>query len=697
MLGPPKTAFASASSARTFGKQTPSESNDSNPLDSQAGTGRFFGRDFDSDDKDGERRGGRFGMNGRRGDRDDWNNRSRRTFDGDDSERRPRRNGDREGQRWETRGARSQNDDDNREEGRFSQKQGQGRARFEQPWFRGEKGSEAPEDPDRRQRGWGRDRRSGPGAENDWNSRQEQDPEWMETLEPEGQKQAHTAEDFQKWKERMKAENDKKTPAVEAQQALEELTLERTLPAAKPALQVKPETDKFFELFSEKKEAEEVVVDSKKHKTRFAALFSPSAEVSKSAAELKPANEFLQEPPRPASTDADQEGFQRILAMLGGKASKPSAAGNPLESLLASKGPAGRAEQPSPNPLAGLFAADQFSEPEPKPAQTKPQGRNSGGLEALLGARSPKAPSEKRNDSDFLLRLMQQSKIPPSSQPIQPPQSQQAQPAHTPGILQMPEALNRARQNAKSPNELPAFFNEPVSNNSRADLQDERQRYGVRNQIPSDFPPRHEYTRNPQDFPTGQHPQMQRPPGFEGGPPPPGWQQYQHQIPPQQHQHQQPPLLHAPPGIPTPGSRGLPFPGPPMPHNLNMPPPSAAGGPPPQERQRKYTGGGGGAPFLPPGMQPPPGFTGGNGAPPGFPPMPMGGNEGVMLGGQRGPGGGNGPLPPSMGGPAGHHGGPPDPRHGPSLIPPNLMDLFGMAGDRGRGGGVGGGPGPANR
>lgn len=663
MLGPPKTAFASSSSARTFGKSSSLEPNDS---ENQASTARSFPKDQDFEEREGDRRGAKFaGINAKRNfreDKEDWAGRPRRTFDNENEERRPRRIGDREGQRWETKKEPTETDEsrrDNRDEGRYGQRHSQGRGKFDQPWFRTENGTASLEDNKNqgRQRGWGRDRRSGAGAENDWSGKLEHDPEWMDAIEPEDQKQAHTAEDFQKWKERMKADNEKRTPINDVQETLESVSLEEKEPEIKPvSLKIKPETDKFFELYGEKKDVEEIAAatEAKKHKTRFAALFSPPTEVPKPVAEPS-----VPEPTRPASTDADQEGFQRILQMLGGRGSGKSTA-SPMDALLGLKASTGRSEQTSPNPLMGLFGADNFAKAEQRPAEAKPQSRNSGGgLESLLGTRSPKTPSEKKTDSDFLLRLMQQSKASPSPQL---PQNQAAQSNQIPGILQMPEALSRARHSMKSPNELPAFFNDPLPNEvQRAGPPglDERQRYSSRPPLPNEavYPPRPEYAKSPQEYIANQQPPMQRPPGLG---PPAGWP-YQ-QLPAEQ----QPPAhipFHGPPGLSNPASRGPYFPpGPPMPQHMNMPPPPS--GRAPQETQRKYMSGN--APFLPPGMQPPPGFMGAGGPPPGFPPMPISSHDAML--GMR-------PNGPPMGGAGGQQG----------IPPSHLMELFAAAGDRGRG------------
>ena len=664
---------------------------------------KSFARDQEADEPDGDRRSGRFGgVNGRRYEREDWGTRPRRNFDGDDSERRQPRSAE---TRWERRPAgtgfgdetrKEIRDEGLREERRYGQRPG--RARFEQPWLRGENGGEALEvdgKGQQRSRAWGRDRRSGA---DDWNARNEQDPEWMDAMEPEEMKQAHTAEDFQKWKERMKADNERHAPPADAdvQEALEGMSLQEKEPAPKPTQpKIKPDTDKFFELFGEKKEKEEAppMMETKKHKTRFAALFSPPPEEPKSAIEPSlPPNDFVEQPDRPASTDADHEGFQRILQMLGGK-SKPGV--NPMEALLNPRLTGSRGDPAGPNPLAGLFMGQDLSRSEQQKPEAKPPSRSSGGLESLLGPQSPrhdqKRDSAPSKDSDFLLRLMQQSKMTPSPQP---PQQQQApQSNHVPGILQMPEALNRSRQPVKSPGGLPSFFDDPAIANSqrlpppRGEDFDMHQRLGPRLQMQNDYPPRPEYPKSPQDQ-LPHHPSaMHHPPGFDSGPPPSGWahQQHHQQFPPQQQlpppQQQGP--MHAPPGIPNPNAtRGMPpFPsGPPMPHhNMQMPPPLQDNRQPPQPQQRKIPSGG---PFPPPGMQPPPGFMAnhpGGPPPPGFPPMPMGGNDG--MGGMPMGGGRDGGLPHQQAG----------------MPPRHLMDLFAMSGGGGgeRGGRGGGGmPGP---
>ena len=105
MLGPPKTAFASS---RIGGKgsfdltpERPVRHPDTDEKNDRFNFRDRFFKDRDATDKDFAGREGKPGpLNGRRGEREDWNaGRPRRMFGPDDQERKPRRNG--EFDRWE--------------------------------------------------------------------------------------------------------------------------------------------------------------------------------------------------------------------------------------------------------------------------------------------------------------------------------------------------------------------------------------------------------------------------------------------------------------------------------------------------------------------------------------------------------------------------------------------------------------------
>jgi len=110
-----------------------------------------------------------------------------------------------------------------------------------------EKGDHYRGDRDGEQRGsrdfrsFNRDRDHRNGRDDDRNQRVEKDPEWLDAApgESEGKGQAHSMEEFQRWKARMKASEEKKpkTP-VEENFSIEG---ERPSPTSPPTKEVKPE------------------------------------------------------------------------------------------------------------------------------------------------------------------------------------------------------------------------------------------------------------------------------------------------------------------------------------------------------------------------------------------------------------------------------------------------------------------------
>lgn len=555
----------------------------------------------------------------------------------------------------------------------------QGRAKFEQPWVRGGKLPESEQQGNRNE--WRRERGADRGDE--WErgryAKTEQDPEWMDSAEPEEPNQKHTQEDFQKWKERMKAggtpSEEKANPINEGQlTAIPKPEAPKLEALSKPAIITTPEIDaamdKFFANFNEKAGDTKIAEAKAPRKGRFAAFFSPPPEepVKEVPAASKPADieENRTSLPQPVGMSAaDQAGFQRILQMLGQRGSNTTPqepiGTNSKASSVAKEQQLGPSTQPR-SPVADLPRRQNG----PVQRDTSSQNIMSTGLENLLGSPSPgrenvsRPQSASNKDTELLLRLMQQP-----SQPTPLSKTNGTMPQgsrQTPGILQMRDAQHRSSRQQGETNTQPLYmerppgldpgrheqqaprevlqrrptnghaslpFDEPFFNELRQTNQQQQQPVSI---------PTHQY-RN-QAMPLG----MQRPPGFEQAQalPPLGWSG--HQSMPTQHQHQlqhQQGLMNAPPGIPNPAHRGG--------MNQVYPPLSATqaprqmamgmGMPTAQQaqsaqRQRKYTGEG--ISSFPPGMGPPPGFMT-NGPPPGFPAMP----HGVGTGGSQFDGTGN--------------------------------------------------------
>ncbi|OKL60911.1 hypothetical protein UA08_03559 [Talaromyces atroroseus] len=743
VLGPPRTAFASAS--RIHGKgsydttERPSRYNDieEKKADRFNFRDRFI-KDREGSDRDLEKREGKSGdANGRRNDREDWNlGRQRRTFGPNETDQRAKRNGDTS--RWEARDKldesgfnRSLKDKDGRfdKEGRFVKRDAPPRGRHEQSWFRdetmgGESAELEEEKPFMRSREWRRERQL---PDRDWNrgTRMEQDPEWMDSTDHDEPKQTHTQEDFQRWKERMKAgstapvQADERTEAIPGQASPDDQKVETNhldgelFASSKSHLPIDAGFDRFFGLLGESKQTvsdaattlappESIKRDPGSAKasksSRFAGLFSPPPDTSVKGTEPVQA---LVQPGRPASTDADQEGFQRILQMLGGSKSRnttpqvditrqprpPSYISNEQDHRPTPPPPG--LPSPSRNPMN---RQDEMMAAAQENVTSRAMHHPPPGMETLLPSREPQAQFQ---DREHLLRLMQQVNMSSPTLPqhgnAPPPPTQLSQGGHTPGILNVPDLLSRPPGMQKVPRNQ-AFLDDPaIANMQRPDSELKGQQ--VR-KPPVNGPLQMRYFDEMPPFPgtsqaaghttpgvagAGRDPQVphshmniQRPPGFAHVPAShPGWPG---QIPPQQGGLGG--ALGPPPGIPNPNkgmnpgflTNPLSVPG------LNMPPPS--------ENPAFLRGNVSGGNFsLPPGMLPPPGYMNMNGPPPpsgNF--MPGHLNPEVML---NASGGQNGGFSGAAGGSSGH---PPSSRH--------LLEMLAHAnGGDGRGAMLGGGPG----
>lgn len=612
-------------------------------------------KDKDSGDRDFDRRDTRTGtFNFRRGDKEDWKDgRPRRTFGPDEQDRKPRRNGDFD--RWEGKDSREQRENERcpkDKDGRFMlRKDGQpGRARLEGRWFRDDNTNYghdvAEEKPSIRNREWRRDRH---GADRDWTrgSKFEQGPEWMDPTEPEEPRRVHTQEDFERWKERMKAASAQAHGEDRKEPPIEKATGTASKPESRPTdgemfshggtpLHTDATMERFFGLLGERKPA--LAMDSPSpldsptrekpagkpgKSSRFAGLFSPPPETR--AKDPEPQPDVKSPSPNPNSTDADQEGFQRILQMLGGSRSNNATPHNdhskpPHPSMLQAE----QARAPMPPPI---------KEPVNRPENLGMQERF---LAHHVGPTNPENPLSMDYDKEDpqggraqLLRLMQQVQINPVRNVPNQGHPQSAGPA--PGLMNMPDVLPRP-PGLQSPQKSSDFFDDPaIANMQRPEGR--RPPMGFFDEAP--FPPNAQVPITPggSRIPQGQSPAgmgLQRPPGFEHMPPP-GWAGPQ--LPPQQTGGRGP--LPPPPGIPA---RGM------NPHFMSNMMPMHGNMPPLNDRPpfARGAGGNGAAAFGPPPgmMPPPPGYMNMNGPPSGLPPEafmgPRHGGQG-LFGGHLGP------------------------------------------------------------
>ncbi|KAB8204259.1 hypothetical protein BDV34DRAFT_226644 [Aspergillus parasiticus] len=694
ILGPPKTAFASASRIPGKGSidatERPSRQPDSDDFknDRLNFRGKFF-KDREASDSNFDRRDGKSDpFTPRRGDRDDWNaGRPRRTFGQDEQERKPRRNG--EFDRWESRDINRDRDQQtpNHERGGkdkdsrfFPRRDGQpARARHEGSWFREDGNQDGPDAEEEktpiRSRDWRRDRH---GADRDWTrgAKFEQDPEWLDSNDKEEPRRVHTQEDFERWKERMKAgssqapvEEKKETPVdstpAHAQKPEPRPTDGEIFSSSGTPFQSDTAMERFFGLLGDSKSPQEIATSSpleapvvsqatpKKENipgkpfksSRFAGLFSPppGSPAKETDSQLGNKSPTVQ----PSTTDADQEGFQRILQMLGGSKSRNA---TPHNDTAQANRPPSLPQAESVQSAISSPSHEQIKRPDPMLMQ-----------ESSMRS-APPAMDPQAREREHLLRLMQQVRVTPVTNQAPGNHGQPQSAGTVSGMMNMPEMLPPPPGLASAP-KAPNFIDDPaIANMQRAEPDQLRRR-------PANGPPMGYFEDMP--FPQGgqvpitpggsRAPQgqglpgmgVQRPPGFEHLPPP-GWAG--HQLPPQQGGGPGP--LAPPPGIPTP-TRGV------NPNFMANMMPMHGNVPPLGERQPfpRGAGGNGSAGFPPPpGMMPPPGYM--NGPPPsGFPPMPPNAEALMGLGhGGQGPFDGN-----------------PGPQ-GPPHSSRHLLDMFGQVG-----------------
>jgi hypothetical protein len=271
--------------------------------------------------------------------------------------------------------------------------------RFEASWYGEEGNNEIVKPRDWRAKEKGRTR----GAEREWSkvSKVEQDPEWMEEPEPQEKRQAHTQEDFERWKEKMRANNGPVQDPVQSpgeQRLSHERTFSNTSTTrskgkAEAPLIVDSKFDGFFGMWSDNDNNGWRQRDEENHESninkiatpkpsKFTGFFNP-----KPYAELgdtEPQGSSSQEAPKDSSNE-DKEGFQRILKLLDQQQVGSARTGMTIRETAAKD---------------GLQSSAMFS----------PRSHETNGLESLLGSQLPSNVAAPPNrDSEFLLKLMQKT------------------------------------------------------------------------------------------------------------------------------------------------------------------------------------------------------------------------------------------------------------------------------------------------
>ncbi|EXJ84128.1 hypothetical protein A1O3_04795 [Capronia epimyces CBS 606.96] len=585
------------------------------------------------------------------------------------------------------------------------------RAKLSQSWFK--KDGPDTQDEARRDADKGQEWRRGEwGRERDWDrsAKVEAEPEWMDSAEPDEPFQVRTQEDFQRWKEKMKAGG---APSVGKPDSAVIVPPSENAQAKSTTTGASPEPDdsmdKFFARY-ESKTTEQKPVAAKPHgRTRFASLFSPPPEQNKQveAAPPVPTAERPSSAQPGSAVDADQAGFARILEMLQTRSNNPTPqtqeTAKPRAPLYARGGEVKSVAEsrPSPQSLLSLLAGQNAPQPQ-EPTRTRPSASQARVTEPQSSTDQSTHTRQQSsiNKDEVLLNLLRQANLAPKPEP--PPPHQQADGRNGGAMygmmseynvrigtargqmtspVQPPDHIAQRRETGRAIFEeslVPMYQNEPTqleqlpgrpANGHRLGLSEDPLMALLRGQNQQPRP------MQPPQLPQGLPPGLQRPPGLEQmALANPNWPPQQ----PQPHPHTQPqqqPLRQPslPPGLGVNVSRVMP--GPPFGQPQQLPSQPTLQQPTQQPRvqqQRKYTGetipAQSGLASIPPGMYPPPGFLN-SGPPPGFTGA-MANHPGARYQGE--------PGPPPQGMPRG-----------------GFLDMYGdMGGGRGvglRGGGVNGG------
>ncbi|KAL8968855.1 MAG: hypothetical protein Q9183_002278, partial [Haloplaca sp. 2 TL-2023] len=422
VLGPPRTAFASAASARnqsrtSFGAQGDETPRADRPSFKDRVTRQGLKDDLDIEGSQHVRTGNRRTTN----EHDSWSGRQSRYPAQEDGERGGRRSGYRDQTR----------DKDGNPDSRVSRgfdnyrrdatnetndthRNGHGRGRNEPSWYRDDKDGDVFEGrkDNNKARDWREKARGNArAADLDWNqhTKPEGDPEWMNEPDVPEKKHTHTQEDFERWKERMKAGNapaqENAPPASEQRPNHERSTSGVTSLAGKNALEtplmIDPSIDGFFGQWNEPAKrtpaTEDGTAPAKVETTKikaakaskFTGFFGPKAPPP-----TEQETEVQAPPPFAVPADSsseDKEGFQRILKLL-----------DQQQTNSANNGP-----QSSRMPTSSATQARQQQDASNHQSLVTPRPKNEG-------------PFPQNKDSEFLLNLMRNPRQANPNNPLPP-------------------------------------------------------------------------------------------------------------------------------------------------------------------------------------------------------------------------------------------------------------------------------------
>lgn len=435
VLGPPRTAFASAAGARnqsrtldTANRPSFGAQGDETARGDRQSFRDKFTRQGPRDDVDTE--GSHQARSGNQQNRratnehDSWSGRQSRLPGQDEGEKGSHRSGYREQNRDNNLDTKTSRGFDNHRrdgvnEANDTRRNGHGRGRNEHSWYRDDKDGEVFEGKrdTTRARDWReKNRGSARKADIDWNqnTKPEVDPEWMDEPDVAEKKHAHTQEDFERWKERMKAGNgptQENAPPTGEQRPHHEPTFSGLTSSAGKVkvdtpLMIDPSIDGFFGQWNEpgRKKittddgAAQAKAEMSKAKAAKASKFTGFFGAKALPTELEPEAPVMSPFTAPAdSSTEDKEGFQRILKLL---------------------------DQQQTNPAKDGAAREQSSRMPASSAAQARQQQDASNLQSLLSPRSKNGgPPPQNKDSEFLLNLMRQSRqanstVPPELLPF---------------------------------------------------------------------------------------------------------------------------------------------------------------------------------------------------------------------------------------------------------------------------------------
>jgi hypothetical protein len=564
----------------------------------------------------------------------------------------------------------SREKDNDHDQERDNRRNGTGRGRNEPTW-RDRENNDAPPTPrdrnsngDRfvdRNRGWrekerddradrgDRDRERGDRGDRRWDrdrgERQEREPEWMD--EPVEEKtQAHTQEDFQKWKEQMQGKDKGSSgkPPVDdahfkADAGASFFGLEK--PKVEMPLAIDAGPDKFFGMWATPKDENgpDAGIEAKKEgvakakttgkASRFTSFFTPQEEPPRRQTEPLPAPPAVP-PPQPQSgfealfqnnsQSQEKQAFQELLQKLQRQTVSGSGSTPPANISQQSRPPA--PEKQHSNPISSPEPFQQYR-PE-RQDDGRPSTRNSQqALQELLHQRQvagSQPAAAVRGPEQMLQELVGQRQNALSQSSVRPdhPPSRNSNTEFLMGLMQSAKAAPEPQRSEQVLLRMPP---KPTDRQMQQQIEQEMQREAAARDrsAPQRRPgPPPGFFDDPSSFQRGPPPQERQggnptqPTQILQRPPPPGldlgWGERPTQLPPQQHRMNQ--NLPPPPGLAGGLNRGMPMPQqqmfPPGFPMGNFPPPEAMAGPP---RNMMHAPPG----FFnppPPGFMPPPGMAG---------------------------------------------------------------------------------------